>query len=224
MFLESFGTPTEAVDEKGNSLVPASLAAAADPRQPGEYDGTFGRYQVRQRYSYGGDYLQYSVRLHVPPDAGRRVASLKGAVQLWLRGKSEKIEIADIKTAVKNRGQSAGSRLSNGMTFQYNGGNVSDNSVNMSYTVQRTGGSDDEWSRACCMIFSSKARVLDSDGNEWGTMENMGYGGGGRTFYMSIYINKSSGKTTSPAKLVIEVPTEAVELKAPYELKNLPLP
>jgi hypothetical protein len=215
------GPPDEAVDENGRSLVPDGAAADVDPRQPNLYR-PFGRYQSQRQQGWnGGSGVQYSVRLAVPPTAGRRIAHLRGTIKLWVGGPEQQVEITDLSRVGRNHYYPLGDspiRL-----------RVANVSVNGTYlqaqlAVPRAGTSADAWAQSQVLLQGLKVRTVDGAGHDWGTMEGQfGYGMGRNELDLYAYV-MSNGDAAKPAKLVVSGPVTATELDIPYDLRDLPLP
>ncbi len=236
------GRPTEATDENGRSLVPANDAAAeVDPRQPFNWH-SFGEYQPIQRQpqwpgqsdSAGAalNTLRYSVRLNVPPTAGRRLAHLKGQLNLWFAGPDERAEIVDLPNAgkVKNKRYSLGSAINlrvTGVSFsRATSMSSSEDVVQVQMTAARGQMLPDAWDQARMLMQSAlRVRVLDATGNEWG--HNLGQSGSSFSadaMSLSPYVKATGSSAGKPDKLIVEGPVTATAVEVPYEFHALPLP
>jgi hypothetical protein len=215
LFTDAVSTPSAAQDENGLSLLPPP---------PADSGQMFGRYQVlAMNGPQGGFQSQFSLPLNAPPSAGRKIAHLQGTLRLWAAGKTDHVQIDNLARLGKT-GSSC--ELPDLGTIKVNKGNVSDQMVEIPFTLtRRTDENDEQWDRRRILFLALHARVLDSDGNVWG--QNPGRNGwGGGPGEMSIYVNvpRADGVSTSPAKLVLEGTVNVQEIDAAYDLRDLPLP
>jgi len=215
LFTDPVSTPSAAQDDNGLSLVPAVPAANGQ---------MFGRYRdLRMNGPQGGFQSQFSVPLNAPPSAGRKITHLQGILRLWAAGKTDHAEIDNLPSVAKT-GSSC--ELGDVGSIKVNKGNVSDQMVQISFTLtKRSDENDEQWSRRGILFQGLHARVLDSRGNVWGQNPG-GNGWGWGPKEMSIYVNvgRADGVSSSPAKLVLEGTASAQEIDAEYDLRDLPLP
>ena len=228
-YYEASGRPDEATDENGRSLVPADDAAAdVDPRSPNNYH-PFGRYMAPQQMFMGPhevrreNGMRYSVRLAVPPTAGRRLAHVRGQIRLWVAGPDERAEVADVVNAGKGKGKSY--PMGRTLSLRVSNVAVSDSYLQVQITVPRNGMTQAAWEQVRTLLQSSlRVRALNAAGQQWGAME----GQAGSQFQndslsMWAYVQPSGGGG-KPDRLVIEGPVTATDVDVPYDLRDLPLP
>lgn len=202
--------PEEAVDEKGNSLLPPPLAADVPDT-----------YRPSTRYY---PYVQSAIHLRIPPGAGRRIARLKGNVSLLLRTKSRLIEIADPTKAAEKQFQVPGAE---GVIYPPQ---IRGNYCNVRVRFNRVGLSEEQWKQADRLLVATRIHLIDANGLEWSD------GGGGASWSNSyrelhpsfsnhIYGEGPTPKTAgAPVKMIVEIPIEAKQINVPYEFKDLPRP
>lgn len=228
-YYEAQGRPDEATDENGRSLVPADDAAAdGDPRNPNNYH-PLGRYEAPQRLFGGGNGgsrvigMRYSIRLAVPPTAGRRLAHVRGQLKLWVAGPDERAEVADVAAAGKGKGKSY--PMGRALSLRVSNVTVSDNYIQVQITVPRNGMPQAAWDQARMLLQSSlRVRALNAAGREWGKIEG-DLGAQVQNDSLSVWaVVQPDGGGGKPDRLVIEGPVTATEVDVPYDLRDLPLP
>ncbi len=199
----------EAVDETGASLAPDG------PRTANPYF-----YDVTPGWSYN-----FTASLQAPADAGKKIARLKASLPLVLISRVETLEVPDIATITTPVHKTLG---------------------DCTYTVNplKPGTQKDTWELDLAVtrdnvlsgrgpgysIFQS-SQLLDADGNAWrGAALSAGGNSAGKMTYKMTYYSPNAGipggdkNAHTPAKFVMEVPTQTRELTLPVEFKDLPLP
>ena len=200
--------PAEAVDEHGLSLVPTDAAAAAyDPRQPNNYRA-FGPYESTTRNrGWDANGTRYSIRLSVPPAAGRKLATLKGQVRVWVAGPDEQAEIPDLATVAKASGKKSTKTYPLGKLarIRVNSMRIDSDSVQGQLAIARGGASEDAWEQSRLLMSSFRMRVLTADGKEWGTLNGESGSNVQQDSVMIYpYIQSNGSNAGKPDKLVIE--------------------
>jgi len=207
----------EAKDENGLSLLPPNLGNNV-------YYGGYGE-------TPRGFTFSTSVNLVMPENAGTRIATLKGTMQVPVITKQEKWEVADVlnvKDVSKKFGNSTYTLKK--ITPQGKDGN------NPYYTVEvavsTTNMTDGRFDSSNMIGDINRIQLLDADGKLY---VSNGWGGGGSngmvtrsiTFMPAERFNGNGGdvaNTGAPVKLVWEIPTEIKELTVPVSFSDLPLP
>lgn len=191
-------TILEAVDELGNKL-----PAAANPGTAA-MSGTWGWWLTG--------------RVSLPEQVGERIAKLRGSARLTVQTKSEVVEVADIQGANEVERTVAGHKLvvrnvkARGETYTV--------SMAIARDPKKPGG----WGE---INLSSTFRMVDANGVP---LSRRNYGGGtnlGDYTELSLMFGRDdwNGEGAGPpAKLIWEVPTGTVEVEAPFEFGDVPLP
>jgi hypothetical protein len=193
----------EAVDDRGNSLVPT--------------DRIYGTMSSGQQWMWNA-----TARLHYPdpPNAGTRIARLKGNLKFQIQTRSETLEIPEILTARNVTKRIAGRRV------VFKELKKTGEQYEVQLTIHRDGLSDREWNATQNPGYS--IRLLDRDGhalaaNGWGSSS----GGPTMTYtvnYTRTVWNGQRNTVGEPHRLVWEIPTETRDVSVPFEFKNLPIP
>lgn len=200
-------------DEKGNSLL------VPNPNRGGIYE------------SYAPQYGLQHLQLHYPPEAGEKIAMLRGTARCLIEKKSERIEVDNPFQAGPIEKTIAGMKL----TISPHGERGS--SFGLKLRVEQAQADAAFWALISRALYDLRPTVVGSDGapmreNGWG-IGSFAYAStpGQRTLtageYNYSYSRSSGGRggnAVLPAKLVLEVPTEVVEVAVPFEFKDLPLP
>jgi hypothetical protein len=212
----------EALDERGNSLVPTeepnALAANADVFG-GHAEGHTSRWEV-------------GATLHHPKGMGTRIARLRGATTLMVETQSAALDVplASARGLTRTLGalrvavKSADARQAE-------------------LTVFRDGRGDAEWFAVRMQLSAGQAQLLDDRGQVVARAQ----GGGGEADEspdnqrMDLRLRfarepeggvespegnkrKAAASLSEPARLVWEIPVEARELVVPFEFRDLPIP
>lgn len=208
-------TLEEAVDDKGNNLLPK------DKSQPSR-QSTSAVY--RQTQNQAG----YTITLDYPADnPGTRIARLRGKATMNVITRSEEIEIGDLGKQ-QTRTASNGARIVVRSVKPQ-----SQNENNRQWTVQVSyyrDGSDMQ--RFADMVQGPCLRLVDAAGNDLRyqpstrTDANENEASQTLTFfrYNRIEGNGNDTDVTEPAKLIWEVPIDSQELSIPFEFTDLPMP
>ncbi len=192
---------TEAVDEKGNSLVTANRM----------YDGM----------SSGQQWMwNMSANLNYPENAGKTITKFKGSVKFMVQTKSETLDVPDILT-VKNLQKTVAHRRMLVKECKKNG-----DQFEVSMTIYRDGMSAADWNAIQNPGYT--VRLLDKEGRSL-SANGWGGGGGGNEMSYNWTFNRNTwggdeGKVGEPHRLVWEIPLETKEQNISFEFKNLPLP
>lgn len=201
--LRGAGTVTvdEAVDDRGNSLLPNTGA-------PNVWGGFGG---------FGGWNLY--VPLRYPKEIGTRITQFKGSTSFLIQLESEKIEIPNL-TSLKPT-----TRLVNGLQATFEEMKKVGDSWQLHIRVDRPGFGGPEWQQFMEGA-QNRLRVLDADGNPLdrrGTSTSVN----NNVVEMTLDFfqpNRPDGHPSPPpARLVWEVPTKTRELTVPIHFQDLPL-
>jgi hypothetical protein len=199
-------TATEAVDDRGNSMLPVDKPSA-DVFHPMTY-------------------LIYpaSVPLKYPEHAGSKIASLKFNVQLRASADVDQLTIEnplESKKQTKDFGDTKVTFLS------LKPANQPDTyELQMAFISENTQTTNDLYSMA------QASRLVDADGHAFSARVGSGSMGGAYSQCTIIYTvnrnntqdNKAQPPSGPPAKWVVELPMKAKVIKVPVSFKDLPLP
>jgi hypothetical protein len=215
--LDYSGTLTldEAVDEKGNSLIPppedgvnANVEVFGNQR-----DGTTSRWEV-------------GATLHYPKGTGRKIARLRGSTALHVQTKSATLEvpIAGAKNVT---------RVLDGVRV----GVKHLDATRCDLVVHRDGRSDAEWYGVRMQLYAGHAELLDDRGQVAARNQNSldtDESNDGQRMDLKIRFAREPGEDGSKdgkkrslseaTKLVWEFPVEIRELSVPFELRDLDIP
>jgi hypothetical protein len=157
-------------------------------------------------------------RLDLPPDAGRKIARLKGSLRVQVVGRAAPLEIDDLENAAR-REVSAGNRTVKVTRFQI----VDEHSAMLDLELTRP--REAELLGPSLLAELRAVQIIDGEGTRV-TSEISGGGGNalrahwhGR--FADARLRLKSGK---PIKLVWNVPVEAQTVDVPFEFRDLPLP
>lgn len=191
----------QVLDEKGNSLMMQRLTP--DGMQP-----------------VVNWFWNLSVSLAPPPNAGRRIAKLKGSARYLIQTRAERAEIPDV-LAARNV-----SKVVAGRRFVLKEVRRNGDAYTVHLTLYRTGWAPAEWSLLYPYNFF---KLEDAKGRPLYRVPRAGGGGAGGdqlditlTFRRQTWLEDED--LGEPAKLVWEVPTESKTVTVPFEFNDLPLP
>jgi hypothetical protein len=224
----------EALDERGNSLVPPE-----DPNALAFNAEVFGSHGEGHTSRW-----EVGATLHHPKGMGSRIARLRGATTLMVETRSAALDVP-----------LAGAR---GATRTLGGLRVTVKSADArqaELTVFRDGRGDPEWAAVRMQLSAGQAQLLDdrgqvvarSTGGGGGeadespdnqridlrlrfARESDGGGGGaetpaeGKRKPVTAAAPSPSPSSPDPVRLVWEIPVEARELVVPFEFRDLPIP
>jgi hypothetical protein len=187
-----------AVDESGTSLI----------RPPQQWDDRGSSGNERSKWM-----RNVVCRLQFPPNAGERIAKLKGYVSVILAGPPQTVTVKDPLKA-KNLDQKIDATVVRVMSIRKQGNNM--------YEAYFAGESSSpvfkDWE-----TFSHLATMRDAKGKKFSNSGG-GWGGGSRnTMEYSVYF-QAEGGAGEPTDLDITVPTQLRELRIPFDFTDLPLP
>jgi len=184
-----------AIDEKGNSLIAAR--PVNDMMQP-----------------FNNWAWNLSVSLSPPPDAGQRIAKLKGNARCVIQTRAEQAEIPNVLTA-RNV-----TRLVGGRKFLLKEVRRNAQMYTVLMNLARTPADGPAW-----MHPFGSFMLLDGHGNPLQRMNTGGVAGAlGDVSLLFQAQNPQDLQPLQPAKLVWEVPLESKEIQIPFEFVDLPLP
>jgi hypothetical protein len=192
----------EAMDDKGNSLVPDKASAAVW----GGYGG------------FGGWNLY--VQLRYPKEIGTRLTRFKGSTSFLIQLESERVEIPDL-TSLRPT-----TRLVHNLqaTFEQMKKAAAGDVWQLHIRVDRPNFGGPEWQQFMD-VAQNRLKVLDLDGNPLtrrGTSTNVN----NNTVEMTLeFVQSTAGgrMTGPPSRLVWEVPTKTREITVPITFHDLPL-
>ncbi len=201
-------TLQSAVDDKGNSLMPANAGPARMRNS-------------RSNLSYGnrGSMWNANVQLVYPEkNPGSKIALLKGSIQCVVQARSATVEFADLKA--KDVTKEVGGRK----VILRKVARGSDQRLNVSLFISSNGGGDDRGDSVSLSVASFK--LLDEKNNEYTFqgMNNTSSTGEGIDATMAFVRRDNDGGVGEPVKLVVELPVSTQEIDIPFEFRDLTLP
>jgi hypothetical protein len=185
---------TEALDDKGNSLVPPQ------DRSQGEQGGPALTFQL-------------STPLEFPNDGFTKLASLKGTISVAVASRVEHLDLPDVKSAVNQP-----KRLGD-WTFVLESCDIGQRDGN--YAVKVTVPSRMVDANAVYSMMS-QIQLIDAAGNSISSGYNSG--SGDMTHYEIKKTFTAPDVIHLPVRLKWDVPVETKEKQIPFEFKDLPLP
>ena len=195
---------TEAVDEKGNSLLISNRGVGPDNWMEHETAHT------------------YSIALQPLKDRGQKLAKFKGSIRVRVASQTEKLEIPDVLNGQSTEKTLGGYRIvvKDGKRNGQQGQVVVEMYRQQGWMTRlsRMGaGSDATWPRP------DSIRFIGPNGQ---VFRNNGWGGGGGDSERKYSTSFSIGllEADEALKLVWEIPTEFKELDLPFDFTDLPLP
>ena len=207
---------TEAVDDKGNSLLIAGRS----------YDGGMNMSSSR------GLMWNVSSSLQYPANAGQKIAKLRGRMRVMAQVRSEKIEIPDVLTAKDVSKTLDGHRMTLKEVKK-----TSDRQYQLTIVFYRDSMDQQKFYE---MVNNPTVRLLDSEGREFSFNGNYGGNSSGEQSEMKLGFSQGSPggiirrrigdagtpapAGSEPAKLVWELATSTQEIFVPFEFTDLPLP
>lgn len=209
----------EAVDEKGNSLVPV-VAPATQPR---EIALQKQREQERaaKRIPHWSDPKSYymAITLAYPKqDAGKRIAKLKALAPWWIQTQSETLELEDPAAMQPLTREIGGVEVTVSPMVQKN------DSWIIQLSFKRTTLPAEQWAeRAFALSAIRPMLAMDNDEWKWPIENDFKLAGDQASRAYSVYAS-TRGPALQPKKLVVAVPLEVRRVMVPIELTDLPLP
>ena len=197
----------EFTDDAGQSLVDEAQRRAAMLQM---------RIQTHARES------SFSLRVPVPAGRAKRVGLLKGFVPILAQTKTDRIEVPDIAKAKGSVYTKGGWRLEVQDLAENDGQYTLKMEITRDVPIRRQPGPPprNEWRDR---LDGDAIRLLDADGRP---LEKSGYSMNGQNhiYKCEMRFRRKDTPAGPPAKLVWVFPTEAEELRIPFEFKDLPLP
>jgi hypothetical protein len=194
-----------AIDEHGNSLLPPGHTA-----QPGGY--TFASSGI----------WQLTARFTCPPNMGRRIARLKGTIDVSIQTRYEQLEVPEITSA---RGVN---KVAGGMRFIVKELRRNGEIWQLDVIVRPEGAGPVEWEQIQQTLSLANLNLLDEHGE---SLQRTGSSTSGTAEQVEIsmeFSNRGPGRNNRkvglPDKLVWTVPTEIKDLRVPFEFIDLPIP
>jgi hypothetical protein len=198
----------QATDDKGNSLVPER-----------------GLEQAGNGYTTAsGGMWSFQIKLAYPQhDAGKRIVSLKGAIDVALQTKFQTIEIGDI-TSARNVSKTAGGVRAVVQELKHNG-----EQYELSITIYPDGFAPRDWERVQQSLATPDLRLVDDRGVPFMRSGFSSSGGNDRLeatmqFVKNPWVNAAGRAMGEPSKLLWNIPTESKEISVPFEFVDLPIP
>jgi hypothetical protein len=185
---------TEALDDKGNSLVPPPEGSQGEQGGPGL---TF----------------QLSTPLEFPDDGFSKLSSLKGTISVIVASHVEHLDLPDVKAAI-NQPKTVGD-----WTFVLESCDIGQRDG--SYAVKVTVPSRMLDANAVYSMMS-QIQLIDAAGNTISTGYNSG--SGDMIHYETKKTFNATDVIHLPVRLKWDVPVETREKLVPFEFKDLPLP
>lgn len=205
---------TEAVDERGNSLVlkrPAEEAAA----EADDVDMDWSAASILQIDLTAG--LAYPAK-----DAGRRIARLKGSVGAYVLERSERLEVVE-PMKVKDTARSAA-----GVRYVVNAVGRKAESYHVQLTMHRETAGEEQWQRLQNLAHPAVLRLLDDKGNALAFEGVQEHDNGSRRCQITLAYAAQDPVTerpvAPPAKLVWDLPVVVKAAELPFELRDVPMP
>jgi hypothetical protein len=203
---------TEAADENGLPLLPTNRGSTGMTiSQPSLIQNT-------------------PISLNCPPNAGKKIARIKGALHARVATKTQLVEIESPLTAKALTRQIPDYDLTIEPLKQLaNGNNPNTNllyQIKVSFKARdREGGGLRQESNRDFWPLISTITVTDANGLRFSTY---GWNGGGAANgiieYTTNFIAAPGSGLGEPARLTWKVPVETEEIRIPFELKDLPIP
>jgi hypothetical protein len=225
--------PEVAVDERGNSLVPAPGSAAARGGRSGMRGGFGGVGDPGMESDMRAirpDFESTSEIVLAPPgNAGYRIAHVKGKLQVKVVEKAKTIEIPAADFAKTRSVDFRGANLSvSAITNTAPAGATAAQPYRISLNMNRGALSAEEWTNVSALLDAATVDILDA--------KDVAYSetGGGRSGSttsknVSFSLQASQGPALPepvgpPAKCRIVLPEALRDIAVPFEFKDLPLP
>ena len=198
----------ELTDEAGHSLI--------DEGQRRQVEAFHSRVETHFR--------EGTFPLHVPIPTGRakKIGLLKGYVRVLAQTKTDRIDVPDIAKAKGTVYTKAGWRVEV-QDFAENGGQYTlrlEVTRDVPSRPQRGQPPKYEWRDR---LDGDAIQLLDAEGRR---LERSGYSMNGQNhiYKCEMHFRRTGTPAGPPASLAWEFPTEAQELRIPFEFKDLPLP
>lgn len=194
----------EAVDENGLSLLQRA-----------------GGYSVGSGYGSVGMW-NLAARLECPPDVGRRIARLRGTIDVSIQTGTELLEVPDIQTA-RNV-----SRVVGTLGITINELTRSGDDWQLRITARPQGASAEEWEHFKQTLTTADVRLLDEEGD---VLPRSSYSSSGTPERVELNLTYQSRPQRGnrpaagePVRMVWSVPTGTRDLSVPFEFEDLPIP
>jgi len=197
----------QASDDKGNSLVPDRNA------DPGNGYTTAS-----------GGMWSFQVKLAYPQhDPGKRIVSLKGAIDVALQTRFETLEIGEIASA-RNVSKTGGGVRAVVQELKHNG-----EQYELTVTIYPDRFAPRDWERVQASLSTSDLRLVDDHGVPFMRSGFSSSGGNDRMeatmqFVKNPWVNAAGRSMGEPSKLIWNIPTESKEISVPFEFVDLPIP
>ncbi|MGD0388849.1 MAG: hypothetical protein ABSC42_07840 [Tepidisphaeraceae bacterium] len=196
-----------------------SFNSAARTDQAVDDAGNSMKADVKSRMSFVGSspprslLFDCNVPLKYPDNPGKKIAHLKGSLQLRVADKMDSLTV-DKPLAAAEISKSIGNRT---VTFHSLKKMAEPNyQLSVSFDVN-TIGSDTVW-----QLLQNNAQLLDDKGRQFQEV-----GGSGTWNKYTVNYVRHAGEDSpigDPVKWVIELPSKAHTMRVPFEFKDLPLP
>jgi len=203
----------QAVDDKGNSLLPTGHAPSVDEGDAEGYGGESGAIYLSNM----------SINLSCPENRGRKIASLKGKASMRIQTASQRLEFEDV-LKVHNVTKSAGA-----FPVLMKSVKKVDIEYLLSISLKRENRSPEGWKNLRQSIFNGQMVLLDTKGRivAGRATENGGNYTTNKIDATLRFVREpglSDAGAGEPYKLVWDAPTAAKDLSVEFELKDIPIP
>jgi hypothetical protein len=228
--------PEVAVDEKGNSLMPAALKAPTSPTGGvaplGLRGGAPGVQGVEAELKGVRADTENSCQIVLAPpaNAGYRIARVKGNVILKIIDKATVLEIPTAEFSQQHTVSFQGANISIGaITNTTSAGARGPQPYRVSLNMNRGGMGEDEWTAVNQLFDMAEVTIVDDKGLTY-VNSGGGWGGGNTSRSISFSLGQNSGigaaddNAGPAAKCRIMLPEVLKDVLIPFEFKDLPLP
>jgi hypothetical protein len=194
----------KAEDENGKSLLPQ--------------DG-----QLQTGFAFGpGSVLQLTARLHCPPDVGKRIAIIKGGIDVSIQTRAARLEVPDIRNA------RSVTRAAGGVRFTVHQLTKNGDNWQLAVTVQpEEAAGQQQWERIQQIVSMADMKLLDDRGEPLHRGSQSTTGGAGQMEMTVEFTSRGWGRNRQPGEpsvLVWTVPTATKDIVVPFEFRDLPIP
>jgi hypothetical protein len=205
----------EAVDDKGNSLLPKDPPSNASPTVP-----TAGMYRQSQNQA------SVSVALTYPAaNPGTKIAKLRGKARVNVTTRSELVEVNDISKEQTRKASNGARIVVRSVKPQTENENNRQWTVQVSYYRE---GSDIQ--RFMDMVQSPTLRLVDANGRDLRYQptarsdNNENEANQTLTFFRYSRNEGNEEDVSEPARVIWEVSIDSKEISIPFEFTDLPMP
>lgn len=217
-FYQDAMLPGVAKDENGLSLIPAAGADPDDPRKASTpLDHSEHITLLNGSPGPGGpsqQSLEWNVRIAAPPNAGRRIALLEGALRLWVTDQAEEFEADHLEQTVA---QPRIVKLASGSELVIHQEAPGDKEQLITLGVHRHDRPVNEWHMLERQLQTTRLALIDSSGGR-SQIDHSGESWTGNDHWINFRI-----PLPAPVKVIVQIP-KSTEVQIPFSLHDLPLP